>query len=196
MNHAEAPNLTGTGIRAEGMVSDVGLCNEMRTVSERYDWWRERDVRVMRLLELLFFPERKAPFEDLDPGCWRGSCKLVVEDFQDVKLCTRNLLGCVQRRWVCGTWRGVLRLPLAIGKWASVPRLTARPGSVLMKMDCGSPWEEDVEDVNVVVSPFRPHMGEVQELKREICTVRREKSGGNEVLQEANALLSVEPLSV
>ena len=39
-------------------------------------------------------------------------------------------------------------------------------------------------------------MGEVQELKRVICTVRREKSGGNEVCQEANALLPVEPLSV
>ena len=50
--------------------------------------------------------------------------------------------------------------------------------------------------MNVLVSPFRLRMGEVQVLKREICTVRREKSGGNEVLQEVNALLSVDPLSV
>ena len=62
-------------------------------------------------------------------------------------------------------------------------------------MDCGS-HGENVEDVNVVDSPFRPRMGEVQELKREVCTVRRENSGGNEVYQEANALLPVEPLSV
>ena len=67
------------------MVLDRGLCNEMRTVSE-YDWWRSRNVRVMRQLELSFFSEKKAPFEDLDPGRRRGSCKLVVEDFQDVKL--------------------------------------------------------------------------------------------------------------
>ena len=59
----------------------------------------------MRLLELLFFPERQAPFEDLDPGCWRGSCQLVVEDFQEAKLCTYNSLDCprcVQRRCVVG----------------------------------------------------------------------------------------------
>ena len=64
---------------------NVGLCIEMRSVSE-HDGWRKRNVRVMRLLEKLFLPKRKAPFEDLDPGCWRGSCKLAVEDFQDVKL--------------------------------------------------------------------------------------------------------------
>ena len=28
--------------------------------------------------------KRKAPFEDLDPGFWGGSCNLEVEDFQDV----------------------------------------------------------------------------------------------------------------
>ena len=30
-------DLTGSGIRSKGMVSNVGLCNEMRTVSE-HDW--------------------------------------------------------------------------------------------------------------------------------------------------------------
>ena len=55
---------------------------------------------------------------------------------------------------------------------------------------------ENVEDVNVVVSPFRPRMGEVQELKREVCNVRRENSGGYEIFQEASALLPVGPLSV
>ena len=50
-------NLTGPGIRAEGMVLNVSLNNEMRTVSE-YEWCRNRNVRVIRQLELLFFPER------------------------------------------------------------------------------------------------------------------------------------------
>ena len=50
--------LTGTGIRAEGTVSNVGLCNEMRTVSE-HDGWRTRNVRAMRLLELWFLPKRE-----------------------------------------------------------------------------------------------------------------------------------------
>ena len=68
--------MTGTGIRAEGMVSNVGLYNEMRTVSE-YDGWCKRNVRMTRL--------RKAPFEDRNPGCQRGCWKPVVEDFQDVK---------------------------------------------------------------------------------------------------------------
>ena len=70
------------------------------------------------------------------------------------------------------------------------------PGTVLIKnVDCGSQME-NVEDVSVVVLPSRPQVSEVQELKREICTVGRESCGGNEVLQEASALLPVEPLSV
>ena len=76
----------------------------MRTISE-HDGWSKRNVRVIRLLELLFFPERKAPFEDLDPSCWRGSCKLEVEDFQDVKLRTcipLNCPRCMQRWGVVG----------------------------------------------------------------------------------------------
>ena len=53
-------DLTGTGIRAEGVVVNVCLCSEMRTISE-YDWWRKAEcVRVIRLLELLFFPEKGA----------------------------------------------------------------------------------------------------------------------------------------
>ena len=83
-----------------------------------------------------------------------------------------------------------------IGKWASAPRLLYPPGIRFdTNINCGSQGE-NVEDVNVVVSPFRPHMRKVQELKREICTVRGESDGGNEVLQEANALLYIEPLSV
>ena len=49
-------NVTGPGIRTEGVVSNVGLGNEMRTISE-HDWWRKRDARRIRQLELLFFPE-------------------------------------------------------------------------------------------------------------------------------------------
>ena len=82
-------DLAGSGIRGEGMVSNVGLCKEMRTVSE-HDWWRMR-------MESLSFQMRKAPFEDLDPGRWRGSCQLAVEDFQDVVLYTNNLLNCPRR---------------------------------------------------------------------------------------------------
>ena len=51
-------DLTGSGIRSKGMVSNVGLCNEMRTVSE-HDGWRKRNVRVIRLLELLFFERER-----------------------------------------------------------------------------------------------------------------------------------------
>ena len=97
-------DLAGSGIRGEEMVSNVGLCKEMRTVSE-HDRWRMRNVPVILLLELLSFQKRKAPFEDPDPGRWRGSCELVVEDFQDVVLHTNNLLNCprsVQRRCVVG----------------------------------------------------------------------------------------------
>ena len=65
-------NLTGPGIRAEGVVLNISLCNEMRTVRE-YDWWGSRNVRAVRQLELLFFPKRQATFEDLDPSRWRGS---------------------------------------------------------------------------------------------------------------------------
>ena len=95
-----------------------------------------------------------------------------------------------------GAWRGVLRLPPAnreVGECTGVHMLTRICFDE--KIDCGSQGK-NVEDVTVVVSPFRPRMGEVQELKREIRTVRRENSGGNEVLQEANTLLSVEPLFV
>ena len=37
-------NLTGSGVRCEGMVPNVGLCNEMRTVC-KHGGWRTRDVR-------------------------------------------------------------------------------------------------------------------------------------------------------
>ena len=50
--------------------------------------------------------------------------------------------------------------------------------------------------MNVAVCPFIPRVGEVQELKLEVCTLRRKNSGGNEVLQEVSLLSSVEPLPV
>ena len=51
-------DFTGSGVRSEGMVSDVGLCNEMPTVSAHGEW-RKRYVLVVRLLELFFFPKEK-----------------------------------------------------------------------------------------------------------------------------------------
>ena len=78
-------NLTGPGIRAEGAGLNLSLCNEMRTVN-KHCWWRHREVRVLRQQELLFFPESLATSEDIDPGRQRRSCKLTVEDFQDVEL--------------------------------------------------------------------------------------------------------------
>ena len=80
------------------------------------------------------------------------------------------------------------------GKWARIPRFLCPSGICFNKISDYGSQGKNVEDVYVVVSPFRPHMGEVQELKREVCTVRRENSVGNDVLQEANELLSVEPL--
>ena len=53
---------------------------------------------------------------------------------------------------------------------------------------------EGVEDVNVVLFPFRPPVREVPELQRKVCTVERESGGGIKVLQEVSALLPVEPL--
>ena len=118
--------MAGPGIHTEGVDMDIGLCNEMRTVSQ-YDWWRSRNVRVVRQLELLFFPERWATLEDIDPGRWRGSCKLIVENFQDVELCTCNLLNCsccVQRRGVVGLAPGeeFYDCHQQFGKWARMCR--------------------------------------------------------------------------
>ena len=91
------------------MVQHVGLCNEMRTVCE-HGGWRTRDVRVIRLLDLLFLPKRKAAFENFDPGCWRGSCELVPENFQDAILLSNNLLNSTLcAATVRYVWRGVLR---------------------------------------------------------------------------------------
>ena len=81
------------------------------------------------------------------------------------------------------------------GKWARIPRLVCPPGFRLNEcIDSGS-QVKDVEDVGVVVSPCRPRMREVQQQKREVCSVGR-ANGGNEVCQEASALLSVGALSV
>ena len=76
--------------------------------------------------------EKMATFEDLDPSRWRGSCKLVDEDFQDAKVCTCNLLNCpccVQRRCVVGLALGEESCDcrLQIGKWANVPRFLCPP---------------------------------------------------------------------
>ena len=102
---------------------------------------------------------------------------------------------CNDGAWWGWTWRGVLRLPPA-DRQVGVP-WNLSPSGIRFddKKDCGRQGH-NVENVNVVVSPFRPRMGDVQELKREICTVRWENSGGNEVLQQANTLSSVDPLSV
>ena len=90
--------------------------------------WRRKE-RASRLLELLLAPQRKALLENIDPCCWRMSCKLVVEDFQDATPLSNNLLSCHP---VCndgalwaGVWRGVLRLSLATVRRAtsSVPNL-------------------------------------------------------------------------
>ena len=90
---------------------------------------QSENVRVLRQLELLFV----LAFEDFDPGRWRGSCKLTVEDFQEVKLCTCNLLNCprcVQRRCVMGLAPGEESCDCRwqVGKWARVPRLLCPPG--------------------------------------------------------------------
>ena len=59
-------------------------------------------------MELLFFPERQATFEDLDPSRWRGSCKLVVEeDFQEtlhVQLAELSMLCAPSVRSGAGVW--------------------------------------------------------------------------------------------
>ena len=90
---SRSSNLTGHDVRAEGVELNISFYSEMRTVSQ-YHWWRRWEVRVLWQQELLFFPERKATSEYIDPSRWRRSCKLVVEDFQDVELRTFNLLNC------------------------------------------------------------------------------------------------------
>ena len=93
-----------------------------------------------------------------------------------MKLCTYkspNCPRCVQRRCVVGLAPGEESCDCRqqFGKCASLRRNLSPPGIRSDEnVDCGSQGE-NVEDVNVVVSPSRPHMGEVQELKREICTV-------------------------
>ena len=71
----------------------------------------------------------------------------------------------------------------------------ALPGSVFDEnvVDCGS-QREDVEDVDVVVFPFRPPLSKVQELKGKECTAGREISSGSKVAQEVSALPSGVPL--
>ena len=97
------------------------------------------------------------------------------------------------------SWRLARSLAIAASKSASGRVCSGTRGPPgfrfnLKKLDCGSQGR-NVEDVNVVL-PFKPHMSEVQELKRKMCTVGRESGGGTEVLQEVSALLAVEPLSV
>ena len=96
---------------------------------------RKRNVWVIRLLELLFFPRRKAPFEDLDPSWWRGRCELVVGNFQDVILRTYNFAELVTQSAAtvhcgAGAWRGVSRLPPAdqqVGECAVEPEPARDP---------------------------------------------------------------------
>ena len=73
------------------------------------------------------------------------------------------------------------------GQWAS--SLLNKDG------DCGSQGE-DVEDVDVVVFPFRAPVSKVQELKGEECTVGREISSGGKVTKEVCAFPPVVSLPV
>ena len=123
----------------------------------------------------------------------RRSCKLIVEDFQDeLRMC--NLLTCPRcvQRWGVWSWRLAREYcdcRQQFGEWA---RITwAHLGPVLFEyVDSGSQGK-DVEEVDVVVTACGPRMSKVQKLKREICSVWLEKGGGNEVCQEASAVLSV-----
>ena len=95
-------DLTRSGVHVEGLVPTVRFSNNMCTVSKQAGRY-QRNERVSRLLQLLLAAQGKALLEGLDPCCWRVSCKLVVEDFQDAILLSDDLLGCppcVQRR--CG----------------------------------------------------------------------------------------------
>ena len=153
-------------------------------------------------MELWFLPKRKAAFANFDPACWRRSCELVVGNFQDAILLSNNLLNCPP---VCNDgafwgWRLAKSLAIVVsksasGKWASVPwNLSPRGIRSDKDIGCGS-QEEDVQDVDVVVFPFRPPVSKVQELKRKVCTVGRDSGGGNEFMQEVSAFLPVEPMS-
>ena len=61
-----------------------------------------------------------------------------------------------------------------------MPWNLSQRGIHFLKKNCGS-QQEDVEDVNVGVFPFRPHVSKVQELKTKKCTVELESGGGKEV---------------
>ena len=87
------PNMTSSGVHGKGMVPNVRFSKNMRTVSEQAGRY-QRNERASRLFDLLLAPQGKALLDDLDPCCWRMSCKLVVEDFQDAILLSNNLLDC------------------------------------------------------------------------------------------------------
>ena len=81
------------------------------------------------------------------------------------------------------------------GKWFRISWLSGPQGIRFKEITDGGSQGKDVEDVDVVVTPCRQRMSEVQKLKTEICSVERENGGNNEVCQEASAFLSVGPLS-
>ena len=117
---SRCPNLTGSGVHGKGMVPNVRFHNNTRTVSEQAGRYQQEE-RGSRLLELLLPPEGKGVFEDLDPCCWRRSCKVVVENFQKDILLGNNLLNflpCVQRRCALG-WRLARSLAIVASKSAS-----------------------------------------------------------------------------
>ena len=122
----------------------------------------QREERALRLLKLLLAQEEKALLEDFNPCCWRVSCKLSVEFFQDAILLSDNLLNCprsVQRgsamRLAPGEESGKGRQH--IGQWASrlLKTWSWRWIHLNQDVDCGS-QREDIENVDVIVFPFGP----------------------------------------
>ena len=135
-------------------------------------------------------------FEDLDPGCRRGSGELVVEHFQNAKLRSDNLLNCprsVQRRG----WRLARSLAIVANRSGSGRSCCgAHAQSVLIKMWTAVARRRTSKMWTLhIVFHFRPPVGEGQELKRKVDTEVRESGGGNNIMQEVSAFLPVEPLS-
>ena len=120
--------------------------------------------------------------------------------------------GCCGSKTCCSSWRDGRRPKISIkaasigvglapgeefcdcskqfGKWARIPWLIGPPGIRFNEYVDSGNHGKDVEDVDVVVASFGPHMSEVQKLKREICSVGRESGGDNEISHEASAFFA------